>query len=134
MYYIDTPTRAVTAYDFNSQTGDISNPSTVIEIPKELGAPDGMTIDSEGMLWVALWGGFGVVRIDPESGSILSKVDVPAPQVTSCTFGGDSLDTLYITTARVGMHEDKLAEFPSSGNIFAVNPGVNGLPVTPFKL
>ena len=134
MYYIDTKTARVDGYAFNQETGEISNRRTVLAIPAENGVPDGMTIDSDGMLWVALWGGFGVIRVDPADGSILTKVDVPAPQVTSCTFGSNDLDTLYITTARVGMSETALAAHPEAGNVFAVKPGVRGLPVTPFVL
>lgn len=134
MYYIDTKTREVAGFGFDAATGDISNRRVVTSIPTETGAPDGMTIDHEGMLWVALWGGFGVIRVDPADGTVLSKVEVPAPNVTSCTFGSEVLDTLYITTARVGMNAELLQKHPAAGAVFAVQPGVRGLPVTPFAL
>jgi sugar lactone lactonase YvrE len=82
------------------------------------GAPDGMTIDAEGKLWVALWGGNCVARFDPHSGRLLQKIIIPAPNVSSCAFGGENLEMLYITTARAWMSSDKLNEFPLSGGVF----------------
>ncbi|MEX0322686.1 MAG: SMP-30/gluconolactonase/LRE family protein [Puniceicoccaceae bacterium] len=134
MYFIDTPTQKVTAYDYNPESGDIGNPQTVIQFAKEQGSPDGMTIDSEGMLWVAMWGGHSVLRVDPQRGEVTAKVSVPAPHVTSCTFGGSQLDTLFITTARAGLDEEQLSRFPDSGNIFRVKPQCSGKPVDLFSL
>lgn len=128
MYYNDTPTMTVQAFDYDDKTGDISNGRIAVRIPKGIGAPDGMTIDKEGKLWVALWGGGCVARFDPMTGELLQKINVPAPNVSSCAFGGDNLETLYITTARAGMTPDKLKEFPHSGGLFAVRPGVKGVP------
>jgi sugar lactone lactonase YvrE len=128
-YYIDSPTRQVAAFDYNIDTGDISNRRVVWSAPEGSGSPDGMTIDTDGRLWVAFFGGYGVACLDPQSGSVLAKVEVPAPNVTSCAFGGETLDTLYITTARVGMKPDQLEAYPLAGNVFAVQPGARGLPV-----
>lgn len=132
MYYIDTPTSRVQAFDYESSTGHIKNSRVVVTIPKGEGHPDGMTIDEEGMLWVAHWGGSQVVRWNPASGEMLQKIDVPAPHVTSCAFGGDDLSTLYITTAREGMDDEQLEAFPQSGGLFAVEPGVRGIPAYLF--
>ena len=77
MYYIDTPTQKVTTWDYDNETGEISNPRTTIEIPRSLGAPDGMTIDAEGNLWIALWGGSAVSCWDPENGELLRTIEVP---------------------------------------------------------
>ena len=88
MYHIDTPTRAITLYNFDNMKGSITKKQTTINIPKEFGFPDGMTIDSSGMLWVAMWNGYSVICCDPTTGKILSKVEVPAPNVTPCAFGG----------------------------------------------
>ena len=132
MYYIDTPTGYVQAYDYESSTGNIKNPRVVVRIPEGEGYPDGMTIDEEGMLWVAHWGGSKVVRWDPANGGKLLEIAVPAPHVTSCAFGGDSLDTLYITTAREGLTDGQLAAYPHSGGLFMVNPGVKGIPANLF--
>jgi len=134
MYYIDTPTNQIVQYDFHSHSGDIKNKKVVIEIPFDMGSPDGMTIDEEGMLWVALWDGFGVVRCDPLTGKILQKINVPAPKVTSCAFGGENLDTLFITTASVEMDDEELQKYPLSGAIFAIDVNVKGLSAKHFTL
>ncbi len=132
MYYIDTPTGCVQAFDYESSTGHITNPRVVITVPEGEGYPDGMTIDEEGMLWVAHWGGSQVVRWNPETGKMLQKIEVPAPHVTSCAFGGDDLATLYITTAREGLDDEQLETYPQSGGLFAVEPGVKGIPAYLF--
>jgi len=128
MYYIDTPTQAVQGFDYDDETGQISNGRVVVRIPKEEGAPDGMAIDNEGKLWIALWGAAAAGRFDPITGKMLDKIDVPAPNVTSCAFGGKDFKTLYITTARKSMSEEELKEFPLSGGLFAVEPGAQGVP------
>jgi sugar lactone lactonase YvrE len=128
MYYIDTNTGKVAAYDYDNTTGDIANPRDAIVIPKGMGGPDGSTIDSEGMIWIAHWGGSCVARWNPGTGELLCKVEVAAQQVTSCAFGGENLDTLFITTAREGLNEKDLLEYPLSGGIFVVKPGVKGTP------
>jgi sugar lactone lactonase YvrE len=128
MYYNDTPTLTVQAFDYDDKTGAISNRRVAVRIPRGTGAPDGMTIDAEGKLWVALWGGNCVARFDPITGELLQKITVPAPNVSSCAFGGKNLETLYITTARAWVRPDKLKEFPLSGGLFAVKPGVKGVP------
>lgn len=133
MYYIDTPTHQVVRYNFNNDSGEITNPQVVIEVPEELGLPDGMTIDAAGNLWVALWGGSAVGCWNPESGELLRKIEVPAKNVTSCAFGDDDLKTLYITTARIGMDKAALEQFPSAGSLFKIRPGVQGVEASFFK-
>lgn len=125
-YFIDTVDYAVVAFDFDTQTGNISNKRKVIEIPLEIGAPDGMTIDQEGMLWIAHWGGACIARWNPLNGTLLERVVVAAPHVTSCTFGGDDLQTLYISTAREGLTDEQLTEFPLSGGVFSYTPKIGG--------
>ena len=132
MYHIDTPTLTVQAYDYSFDTGDIANPRVVIRVPKEMGHPDGMTIDDEGMLWIALFGGGGVARWNPNTGQLLQKIEIPAPHVTSCAFGGENLETLYITTARHGLSDQQLTKYPHSGGVFAVKPGPRGIPSALF--
>jgi len=132
MYYIDTPTGEVVQFDYNLENGTIANKKLIIKITEQDGYPDGMTIDGQGMLWVALWDGFGVVQIDPSTGNILQKINIPAPKVTSCTFGGPNLDQLYITTARVEMTEDDLLKYPLSGSIFIADIKVTGLRANHF--
>ena len=127
MYYIDTPTRKVMGYDYDNETGDISNPKVAVEIPDGIGYPDGMTIDKKDNLWVALWGGSAVACFNPENGELLRKIEVPAKNVTSCAFGGDDLETLYITTARESTSDEDLERFPHAGGVFKVRPGVKGV-------
>ena len=133
MYYIDTPTQTVTRYDWDPASSEVKNPSALIRFDPTLGSPDGMTIDADGRLWVAMWGGSAVLCVDPEQRAIVRRISVEAPHVTSCCFGGPGLETLFITSARVGLSPDRLAESPRSGDIFAVTPGVSGLPVDLFR-
>lgn len=127
MYFIDTPTNEVAVFDFNMETGTISNKRTAISIPKDMGSPDGMTIDEDGNLWIALYGGSAVGCWNPESGQLLTRVEMPVPNVTSCAFGDEALDALYITTASQKMSEEELARYPLSGGLFKVKPGVRGV-------
>jgi sugar lactone lactonase YvrE len=133
MYYIDTPTSVVRAFDFEMETGRISNGRDIIRIPVSMGYPDGMSIDAEGMLWIALWGGGGVGRWNPFDGQLLEMVACPASQTTACAFGGRALDTLYITSARHGLSEDQLQKEPHAGGIFAIKPGCQGIPAYRFS-
>lgn len=131
MYYIDTPSKVVMAYPFAAGSGavDIAAGRAVITIPSEQGYPDGCCIDAEGKLWIGLWNGGAVLRCDPNSGATLARVEVPgARNVTACSFGGADLDTLYITTAGGG--DAKQPEH--AGFLFAVQPGVHGLPWSAF--
>ncbi len=127
MYYIDTPKGNISAFNYDIENGTISNERVVVTIPESIGYPDGMAIDEEGMLWVGLWNGNAVGRFNPNTGQLISKIKVPAHNVTACAFGGENLETLYITTARVDMTEKELEEKPLSGSLFAINPGVKGV-------
>lgn len=127
MYYIDTPTQKVMGYDYNNATGEISNGKPVIEVPKEMGSPDGMTIDSDGNLWICLWGGSAVGCWNPVSGELLRTIDIPAKNVTSCAFGDSDLGTLYITTARIATSDEDLTKYPNAGALFKTRPGVTGV-------
>jgi len=130
MYYIDSGERKVFAFDYRPEDGAIASRRTLIDFAAEgeRGIPDGMTIDAEGMLWIAHWGGWQVSRWDPRTGRKLLSVSVPAKNVTSCTFGGDRLDELYITTARIGNDERELAGQPLAGALFCVRTDTAGLP------
>ena len=133
MYYIDTPTRKVMAWDYNNETGEISHPKTAVNVPEEMGYPDGMTIDADGNVWIALWSGSAVGCWNPETGELLRTIDVPAKNVTSVAFGDDDLGTLYITTARTGTSEEELEKFPHAGGVFKIRPGVKGVEAFFFK-
>lgn len=129
-YYIDSPTFQIRVFDF--EKGAISNRKTIIEVPQEYGSPDGMCIDCEDMLWVAHWGGNCIRRWNPETGGVLKKVEVSAPHVTSCCFGGKDLKTLYITTARSGLDPKQLLDYPLSGGLFTYESEVKGTPINYF--
>jgi sugar lactone lactonase YvrE len=129
MYYIDTPTGRVDAFDYDQGTGAVSGRRPLFEV--EDGDPDGMTVDDEGFLWVALWGGGAVRRYEP-SGRPVTTVRVPVTNVTSCCFGGAFGSTLFITTSQRGLTREQLAAEPGAGHVFFVDPGVSGPPATPF--
>jgi sugar lactone lactonase YvrE len=132
MYYIDTPLARVDVFDFDAPSGAIHNRRTLFEVPKENGAPDGMTIDAEGCLWVAHWGGGAVRRYTPK-GVVDRTIEVPASKVTSCTFGGGDLSDLYITTASIGLSAEQKSEQPHAGGIFVARTGVKGTSGYLFK-
>lgn len=125
MYYIDSPTQRVDAFTFDLATGDLGDRRTVIRIPKELGTPDGMTVDADGGLWVALWGGGAVHRY--VDGRLDRQVRLPASKVTSCAFGDEDLGTLFITSARDGLTDAELRAQPLAGALFRLRPGVRGV-------
>lgn len=127
LYYIDSPTQVVQSFIFKEETGEISFEKNAIQIPVEMGTPDGMTIDQEGMLWIAHWGGFGIYRWNPLDGKFMDKIEIPVPNVTSCAFAGESLDHLIITTARGNLNEEELKKYPESGNIFWAKADVKGI-------
>lgn len=133
MYYIDTPTRRVDVFDYEVETGNIANRRQAFPIPAEMGFPDGMTIDVEGMLWIALWGGSAVTRWDPDTGRMLAQIEVPTAHVTSCAFGGPTLSSLFITTAREGLSPEQLNDQPLAGSIFVAVPGVRGVASVAFN-
>ena len=128
MYYIDTPTQRVDVFDYDPATGMPSARRPVVHVDPDHGAPDGMALDAEGGLWVAIFGGHAVHRYTPD-GKLDAVVELPASQVTACTFGGEHLDELYITTSRENLAPD--AE-PEAGAVFHATPGVRGLPLGTF--
>jgi sugar lactone lactonase YvrE len=129
-YYVDTPTGRVDVLDFAD--GTLTNRRTAFPVADGPGNPDGLTVDAEGCVWVALFGGGAVHRYTPE-GELRAVVPLPVAQVTACTFGGPDLDRLYITTSRENLDADALAAQPLAGALFAVDvAGVRGLPVLEF--
>ena len=130
-YYIDSPTRRVDVFDCDMAGGTVSDRRTAFELPEGMGYPDGMSIDNEGMLWVALWQGWGVARFAP-GGALLAKVEVPVECVTSCCFGGENWDELYITTSSRDLDETGREEQPLAGGLFRCRPGVSGPPTNLF--
>jgi sugar lactone lactonase YvrE len=132
MYFIDTPTKQVVRYRYDGHTGKIERPEVVVHFPEGVGIPDGMTIDVEGMLWIAHWGGKGISRWNPYNGKQLEFIKVPAVNVTSCAFGGADLNELYMTTARTRMTDEQLNEFPHAGGVFTMKTNVKGIGNTVF--
>jgi sugar lactone lactonase YvrE len=126
-YYADTATGAVSSFDYDREHG-LSSRRTFATIAQDDGAPDGLTVDVEGGVWVALYGGRAVHRYAP-SGELDEVVGLPVTKVTACTFGGPGIDRLFITTSRENLPDD--AE-PQAGSVFTCSPGVSGLPARPF--
>lgn len=131
-FFIDTPTRQIMAFAYDQESGDIAHPEVLRAVDEEEGYPDGMTIDREGALWVALYDGYKVIRIDPVSGQTLFEVHLPVPQVTSCTFGGADFRDLYITTAREHMSSEEVRRWPLSGSLFKASVPFTGSPANRF--
>jgi sugar lactone lactonase YvrE len=131
-YYIDTPTREVKAFDYDLATGQIANPRIAFHAPDSLGWPDGMTTDTKGNLWIALWGGAQVTSWNPNTGKLLEQIPVPALHTSSCVFGGKDMNELYVTSARKGLSEADLKKYPLSGGLFKVETKVTGMPTFEF--
>jgi len=132
MYYIDTPTRTVMAYPYDYASPTLGTPEPVVVIPEDRGFPDGMTLDSQGCLWIGLWGGHAVHRYTPD-GTLDTIIDLPVKNVTSCAFGGEDLDTLFVTTATDSSDDADRAAEPLAGALFAVAVGVTGQTPTRFR-
>ena len=134
-YYIDSPTKTIDAFDWDPDTGTISGRRPTGRLPEsETGVPDGMTIDTQGRLWVAVFGGYGVHCLDPDTGQSLEKVHVPVPNTTACWFGGADLGELYITTASIRTDAAALQTHPLPGSLFSCRPGAFGHPTTACTL
>ena len=126
MYFADSPARTIWAFDYAPDTGAISNRRVFAETPKGI-YPDGATVDSEGFLWSAQWGGARVVQYTPD-GCEAVLIPVPASQPSCVAFGGEDLDLLFVTTAREGLSADTLAEEPGAGDVFIFKTPVRGIP------
>ncbi len=131
-YYIDTPTRAVKTFDYDLSTGQIANQRVVISVPEAFGWPDGMTSDTDGNLWIAMWGGAQVTHWSPRNGELLEQIPLPAKNVTSCVFGGESLNELYVTSARKGLDNAEIAAYRHSGGLMRMETKVEGMPTFEF--
>jgi len=120
MYYVDTMTGGLDRLEFEPSTGSVRDRRRLVDIPPPEGLPDGLAVDVEGCIWLALWGGGVIKRFDP-TGRLLSSIPMPVRYPTSCAFGGQRLDTLFITSAKRQMGE------VLGGSLFAITPGVTGL-------
>jgi sugar lactone lactonase YvrE len=131
MYYIDSATQGVDVLDYDVASGAAANRRRLVDIPVETGIPDGMTVDAEGNLWVACFGG-ATVRCYSPLGVEVRSIRLPVTQVTSCAFGGPDYADLYITTAAYRLSAEQLEREPLAGATFVCRPGVSGLPASAF--
>ena len=129
MYYVDSPVRRVDVFDYDPATGRADHRRSFADLSAFDGVPDGLTVDADGCVWVAVWGG-GVLRRLAPDGSQDSVIAVPVSQTTSCAFGGPGMTDLYVTTASVGLSEAELSEQPLAGRLLRLHPGPVGLPST----
>lgn len=132
LYYVDSGTQRIDAFDFDPDRGTVTNRRPVVAIPTEAGMPDGLTLDSEGFLWVALWGGGALHRYSPE-GALDRIVPLPTTHPTSCAFGGPDLEDLYITTATIALSPEEKKSQPQAGAVFRYRPFVRGRPPNVFR-
>ena len=126
LYFADTPTRTIRAYDYDPAGGPLGRRAVFAEMAEDEGFPDGACVDAEGRLWNAQFNG-ARVQCFTADGERRTRVRLPVPQVTCCCFGGPALDRLYITTARENMSEEDVAAAPLSGSLFVAEPGATGL-------
>jgi sugar lactone lactonase YvrE len=129
-YFVDSLRQEVSVFKFDPRGGELGERHTFAVIPTALGVPDGLTVDSSGDLWLALWGGASVIRLDGKTGRIRDRYFLPAPHVTSCGWGGHDLSTLFITTASCPLDDAGRAAYPDAGALFSLQiPETTGLPV-----
>ena len=131
MYFSDTPTQSISAFDYDIATGQATNRRTFAAVPKSTGRPDGAAIDLEGCLWSGHFAGGRLTRYAPD-GSVVDTIELPVTNVTSCTFGGGNLSTLYVTTAREDLSHEELQKEPQAGGLFAIDLKVGGLKMNRF--
>lgn len=127
MYHVDSPTQRIDVFDYDVATGNVENARTWTTIDPDDGLPDGLTIDSEGCVWLALFSGGAVRRYDPD-GALMSEIALPTPFVTCPAFGGDDLSTLFVTSSQHRIPEDERADHPLAGALFTIDTGVAGRP------
>jgi sugar lactone lactonase YvrE len=132
MYYIDSARQRVDVFDFDKSSGVLGARRTLVDIAKEDGLPDGMCVDEDGCIWVAL-AYAGAVRRYSTEGELLATVEVPTSIVTSCCFGGVDLSDLYVTSAAEYVAEERRALEPHAGGLFRCDVGVHGRPAHAFE-
>jgi sugar lactone lactonase YvrE len=129
----DSGPAPVEAFDFDSDSGAISRRRTLVRIEQPGVAPDGLTVDEDGGISVALWGGGAIKRYAPD-GSLMTTVRLPVERPTSCGFAGPDRATLFVTTARAGLDEAALARQPDAGHVFRIDGlGVRGMPCVSYR-
>jgi sugar lactone lactonase YvrE len=132
MYFVDSGPKNIYAFDFDGDTGMISERRTLVTVDPEIGSPDGLTVDSEGDIWVAIFGGGRVQRYSPD-GLLRDELMLPAAETTSCAFGGARLNRLFATTATENWTDDQRRAEPSAGLVYRFETDAAGRPATPFR-
>jgi len=132
MFLADSAARSIEVWDYDLDEGCPTHRRTIIDLALESGQPDGMAIDTDGCVWVALWGGGAIRRYAPD-GRCLAERSVPAPLTASCAFGGASFADLFLTSARYRMSDEQLARYPLSGSLFRTQVGCKGLPADEYR-
>jgi sugar lactone lactonase YvrE len=132
VYLADSGPGLVHAFDYDPGSGAFTGRRVLLDFSRQQGVADGLTVDDEGCLWTALWGGGQVRRWSPD-GELLAVVDLPVPQVTSCCFAGAGLDLLVVSTSAEGLDADQRAAQPDAGRLFTVRPGVTGPAANPYR-
>jgi sugar lactone lactonase YvrE len=132
MYLVDSGPRVIHAFAFDGARGTISDGRILVAVPEDVGAPDGMTVDAAGDLWVAIYGGGRVNRYTPD-GSLREVHPIPARQCTCCAFGGPRLDRLFVTTATEGWSEEQRRADPAAGLVYRLSTDAVGRPAAPFR-
>ncbi len=133
MYYVDTPSGILWRFDYNLSSGSISNRMPLLDYRQEPGVFDGLTVDAEGNLWVAHWGGFQVSGWNPDTREKIAEIRLPVPNVSCCAFGGKDRRTLFITTS-VGRDKSIALRYPLSGAIFRARMDCPGMPCNCFRI
>lgn len=131
MYYADTATGRVDVFDFDAAAGQIANRRPFVEIPPDAGSPDGLIVDAEGAVWLALWGG-GALRRYLSDGQLDRAISLPVTHPTKCAFGGADLGDLYVTSAWIDLPPEARAAQPQAGGVFRLRPGPRGRPPNRF--
>ena len=131
LYYVDTPTGRIDAYDYDPDRGVIGRRRPFVTIPSEVGYPDGLIVDAAGYVWLCLWKGGEVRRFDSD-GRLDRVVAMPVTLTTKCAFGGPDLDDLYVTSAWIDLDEHERAQQPNAGGLYRIRTGLRGRPARRF--
>lgn len=131
MYYVDTRTSRIDMFDYDVHRGAIARRRLFVTIPEEIGYPDGLIVDELGFVWLALWEGGALHRMNPD-GLVDRIISMPVTLTTKCAFGGPTLEDMYVTTAWIGLDEQEKARQQHAGGLYRLRPGIKGRPARRF--
>lgn len=126
-YLADSASRDIWFYDYDLERGEIDHQQIAFTLPDGNGVADGLTVDQEGMVWLAVWDGGCVMRWDPYTGKLIKTIHFPAKRTTCCVFGGSQMDELYITSATIDLQEKDWQNYPQNGALMRIKPGIKGM-------